>query len=287
MKIGVWIVATDFTIDPVILARRAEELGFHSFWAPEEIAVPVDLETGWLHIPGQPLPDNFLGMMDPFVSLARVAAATETIKLGTGICQVPLRNPIVLAKEVATLDYYSGGRFIFGIGATWIREEAEVMGVDFERRWGQTREAVAAMKELWTQEEAEFHGTYYDFPPLRSHPKPAQKPHPPVLIGSGSPNVFKRIVAWGDGWLPCGFPAREYVPPAQVKAARTKLDELAEAAGRDPESISITVYGMDGDLELIEAHEEAGADEVVLGIPSVPEKEALEELERIARRALK
>ena len=286
MKIGVWMIATDSTIDPVVLAQRAEELGFHSFWAPEQLAVPVHMETGWRRIPGEPFPDEYHKIMDPFIILSRVSSATQTIRLGTGVCQVPHRHPLLLGKEVATLDFWSGGRVIFGIGAAWLREESELVGVDFDRRWGWTRESVLAMKELWTKDEAEFHGTYYDFPAVRPHPMPVQSPHPPILIGSNSPSVFKKIVAWADGWLPCGWPARTYSSPTEIRAGRAKLDELAEAAGRDPKSISITVFGMETELDLVEEHEKAGADEVVLCVPSVGEDEALTELERLAERTL-
>jgi probable F420-dependent oxidoreductase len=148
------------------------------------------------------IPESYAHFVDPFVALARASGVTKTIKLGTGIVLVPERHPLLLAKEIATLDLFSGGRFLFGIGAGWLREETQIMGGDFDHRWTQTRESILAMKELWTKPAAEFHGKYYDFPPVKSFPKPAQKPHPPVLLGGGATNVLQRVVAWGDGWLP-------------------------------------------------------------------------------------
>jgi probable F420-dependent oxidoreductase len=280
MEIGTWIFATDYCVDPAVLAQRAEELGFASFWVPEHPIIPVRQQTGFRGIPGEPIPKEYYHILDPFVALAKACGVTRRIKLGTGICLVPERNPLLLAKEVATLDYLSGGRFLFGIGAGWLREETEIMGGDFPHRWSQVREAVLAMKELWTKEEAEFHGRFYDFPPVHSNPKPAQKPHPPVLLGGFARNVFQRIVAWGDGWLPFR------VTPEQVKQGRAALDELASAAGRDPRSITITVYGQAGDAEQVKEFEEAGADHLVVRIPILPEKEALEELEKVASQTL-
>ena len=174
--------------------------------------------------------------------LARVSAVTKDMKLGTAICLVPEHNPLLLAKEIATLDYLSGGRFIFGIGAGWLKEETELMGGNFPHRWGQTREAIQAMNQLWTKDEAEYHGRYFDFPPVRSFPKPVQKPHPPVLTGGNVGNAFKRAVEWCDGWIPTR------ATPELVREGRQKLNELAAAqAGRDPASIQIVALGVSAD----------------------------------------
>ena len=143
------------------------------------------------------IPESYSHFTDPFIALARASAVTETLKLGTGIVLVPERNPLVMAKEISALDLFSGGRFLFGIGAGWHREETEIMGGDFDHRWTQVRESVQVMKKLWTLEEAEHHGTYYDFPPVKCYPKPAQKPHPPVILGGMARNVLQRVVAWG------------------------------------------------------------------------------------------
>ena len=280
MKIGVWIFATDYSVDPGVLAQRAEELGFASFWVPEHAIIPLHQETGFRGVPGEPIPIEYYHVLDPFVALARASGTTRRIELGTGICLVPEHNPLLLAKEVATLDHLSGGRFQFGIGAGWLEEETEIMGGDFPRRWSQTRESVLAMKELWTKEAGEFHGRFYDFPPVHSHPKPVQKPHPPVLLGGFARNVFRRIVDYGDGWLPTR------VTPEQVRQGRAVLDELATAAGRDPGALTITVYGQVEEGQRLREFEEAGADQVVVRIPTLPEKEALEELEEVARQTL-
>ena len=155
---------------------------------------------------------------EPYISLAMAAAVTSKIKLATGITLVPERNPLLLAKEISVLDLHSGGRFIFGIGAGWNREETTMKGGDFDHRWTQTREAVEALKELWTKDEAEYHGRYYDFPPVYSYPKPVQKPHPPVLLGGNAKNVLQRVARWGDGWLPNRATA------GQIEESRKILD---------------------------------------------------------------
>ena len=189
MDIGLLMYPTGKFIDVAPVAELAEELGFESLWVPEHAVIPVAT------VRNGPAPRAFAYMADPFVALGRASSVTGTLKLGTAVCLVPEHNPLLLAKEVATLDLYSGGRFLFGIGAGWLQGESEVMGVDFEHRWTQTRESVLAMKELWTRDESEYHGAYYDFPAVYSFPKPVQRPHPPVLLGSAAPNVF----AWWPG----------------------------------------------------------------------------------------
>src|SRR5215831_11767525 len=201
MKIGIFhYLSTAYAIDPAVLAKRAEELGFDSLWLPEHPIMPVTTVSPFPL--GGPIPEFYAEFIDPFIGLARASAVTQTIKLGTGICLVPEHNPLLLAKEIATLDHLSNGRFLFGIGAGWLREETEIMGGNFPHRWSQTREAVQVMKEIWTKDEAEFHGKFYDFPLIRSAPKPCQQPHPPIFLGSSPKNVFNRLFAWGDGWMP-------------------------------------------------------------------------------------
>jgi len=217
---------------------------------------------------------------DPLIGLAMASAATQRIKLGTAISLVPEHNPLLQAKQIATLDRLSNGRFIFGIGAGWLREETEIMGGDFEHRWAQTREAILAMKELWTQDEAEFHGKYFDFPPVRCNPKPVQSPHPPVFLGGFAPNVFKRVAAWGDGWMPVR------VTPEQVKMGRATLDELAEAAGRDPAGIRLMVCNVPADRDTILELEEAGADRVTVSLPRDMGEGMLQGLEQLAESVL-
>jgi len=203
--------------------------------------------------------------------------------VGTGICLVPERNPLLLAKEIATLDHFSGGRFILGIGAGWLKEETEIMGGDFPHRWAQTRDSIFAMKELWTKDEAEYHGRYYDFPPVRSFPKPAQKPHPPIFLGGSAKNVFKRVVEWGDSWMPSLPSVKE------VAQGRAALDSLAAAAGRDSGSIEVMAFGRPGqfrDRETIKDLERAGASRVTVWLDQTSGREALAEMERIAQSVL-
>jgi alkanesulfonate monooxygenase SsuD/methylene tetrahydromethanopterin reductase-like flavin-dependent oxidoreductase (luciferase family) len=192
----------------------------------------------------------------------------------------------MLAKVIATLDHFSKGRFRFGIGAGFIQEAAEIMEVDFEHRWTQTREAVMAMKELWTKHEAEYHGKYYDFPPVRSLPKPFQRPHPPILLGGQAKNLFKRIMEYGDGWIAPYVPPDLIISPEEIRHGRETLNELAYRAGRDPRTIQVVAFCWSPDLELLKAFEESGADEVRIALETPTEKEALAKLEEIARKVL-
>ena len=256
MKIGVSGVASSRHGDIGVLAKKAEELGFESIWLPEHPVVPVNHNTKYRGAADGSIPEFMSHQINPFIGLTLAAAATTTLKLGTGVCLVTEHNPLDLAKQISTLDHYSGGRFIFGIGTGWFREESEIMGADFDHRWAQAREHVLAMKELWTKDAAEYHGRYVDFPQVRCEPKPAQKPHPPVMLGGNAANVFNRVVRWGDGWMPTG------ATPEDIVKARASLSELAEAAGRDPSSINITVHSQPADKDLIAQFEEAGADRV-------------------------
>jgi probable F420-dependent oxidoreductase len=281
MNVGISVPLPAYLVDVGFMARKAEELGFESFFCAEHPFIPVKTSS---HFPGSEdgvIPESYSHFVDPFVALARASGTTSRIKLGTGIVLVPERNPLLLAKEVSTLDLFSGGRFLFGIGAGWLREETEIMGGDFDHRWTQTRESILAMKELWTKTEAEFHGRYYDFPLVRSYPKPAQKPHPPVLLGGGAKNVLQRIVGWGDGWLP------NRITPDQLRESRATLDRLAKDAGRDPSAISITVHGQPADRDLIRRLLDAGANRVLVRPTAVKtEAEMDKELTRIAQAVL-
>lgn len=283
MSVGIFVFQTGESLDSAILAKHAEELGFESFWVPEHAIIPVQTTSPYAGSPDGVIPDAYGRIVDPFVALARASAVTQTIKLGTGICLVPEHNPLHLAKVIASLDHSSGGRFIFGIGAGWLKEETEIMGGDFPHRWTQTREAILAMKELWTQDEAEYHGTYYDFPPVRSFPKPAQKPHPPIYLGGKARNAFNRIVAWGDGWMPNRTSAEE------IRQGRHRLTELAEQAGRDPNSIAILAFGHAGHFksrDQVQELQEAGANRVTLWLEQTEGDGALAEMEAIARQVV-
>ena len=282
MKVGVFTEVPAYHVDAAATGRKAEALGFESLWYSEHPVMPVHTTSPWPGSPDGLIPESYAHEVDPFIALAQASGTTERIKLGTGICLVPERNPLLLAKEVATLDLFSGGRFLFGIGAGWLREETEIMGGDFEHRWSQVREAIQVMKALWAEEEAEFHGRYYDFPPVKMHPKPAQRPHPPVLLGGTAANVFRRAVAWGDGWLPTR------ITPPEVEKGRATIDALATEVGRDPASITITVFGQRPDLGVVKSFCDAGADRVIVSPKSVTtEMEMSDELERIADAVLR
>lgn len=277
MNVGLSVPLPAYTCDPAFMGAKAEELGFTSLWYAEHPAVPVESDSPFPSTGGE-IPWTYSHFTEPYIALARASAVTKTITLGTGITLVPQRHPLILAKEVAALDFHSGGRFVFGIGTGWLREEVEMFGGDFPRRWTQTREALDAMKAVWANDIGEFHGKYYDFPPVRVFPKPAQKPWPPIVIGGAAKNVLKRIVQHADGWLP------NRVTPQELSAHRSELSRLAEAAGRAPESIKIHVYGQEPDPELFKALIAAGADSVIARPKHVDtEAEMGRQLEDIAR----
>ena len=264
--------------DITVLAQKMEELGFDSMWVPEHTVIPIHHNSKYRGTADGSLPESMSHQANPLISLAHAAGATKTLKIGTAVLLVTEHNPLDLAKQVSTLDYYSGGRFLFGIGTGWFREESEIMGGDFDHRWTQAREYLSAMKELWTNDPAEYHGEYVDFPPVRCLPLPVQKPHPPVLLGGEAKNVFRRIVQWADGWLPLRM------SPEQVAAARAKLSEMADAAGRDPKSITITVSGVPTDKDAIKQYEDAGADRALVRLTRTGQSEVLGELEDMAQK---
>ena len=280
MKIGIAMFVTQSSIDIAELAQACEGRGFESLWVPEHPAIPAGPKSPWPGAPDGVIPQMYYECVDPFVALGRASAVTSALKLGTGICLVPERNPILLAKEIATLDHFSGGRFLFGIGAGWLREETELFGIEFAQRAAYTRESVLAMKALWTNETGEFHGKYVDFPPIYSSPKPAQQPHPPVLIGGRARNVFRRVVAWGDGWMP------NRITPPELRQGREEIVRLAQEAGRDPHEIEISVFGQPADPELLKAFEEAGAARAMVFAESAPRDQALRQLDDIAGKLL-
>ncbi len=272
MRVGIAVLPTHRSIDPAVLAARAEELGFESLWTPEQPTVPVETDHD--------IPREWADIVDPFVMLARASAATSTLLLGTAVVVVPVHSPLLLAKRAATLDAHSGGRFLFGIGVGSVEEEAAIFGVDFPRRWTQAAEAAAVMKALWTQERAEHHGDYYDFPPVYCYPNPAREPHLPLLLGTRARASFRRIVEWGDGWIPIR------VTPEHVRRGRATLDRLCEQTDRDPASIEITIADCAPDPDAVRAYREAGADRVIVSIPEEPEKPSLARLDKFARELL-
>lgn len=234
MEFGVNYAPTHYNASPVLVAREAERLGFESFFVPEHSHMP--LATDFPLAPETPM--GYKSMFDPFVVLAAAAAVTERIKVGTSIALIPQRDPIHCAKEVSTLDQISGGRVVFGIGAGWNHEEMEAHGADPSTRFRLMREKIEAMKTLWTQEVAEYHGRHVDIPPTWQWPKPVQQPHPPILMGGAGPNVLNRVVDYCDGWLPAIHMAftedlrGRFTPVEEFADEAAKLQRLAEERGR-------------------------------------------------------
>jgi len=259
MHIGVCMFATDYAIRIDELAREAESRGFESLFVPEHTHIPVSRRTPFPS--GGQLPTEYSHTFDPFVSLMAAAAATTRIRIGTGICLIIERDTIVTAKEVASLDVLSGGRFEFGIGGGWNAEEMENHGTDYETRFKRLGEQVRAMKEIWTKDEAEFHGQHVNFDKIWSWPKPAQKPHPPVLLGGESGHTLQRVVDFCDGWFPRGRAAEVILP------ALKDLRERAAKAGRDMKTISISVFGAKPDELTVESYAAAGITRAILRLP--------------------
>src|ERR687897_3027265 len=200
MLYGVAIFPTDYAVEPGVLARMVEERGFESLFFPEHTHIPASRETPYPR--GGELPNEYSHTYDPFVALAAAAAATKDLLLATGICLVIERDPIITAKEVASLDRISNGRFLFGVGAGWNLEEMRNHGTDPRTRFSLMRERIEAMKEIWTEDEASYHGKHVAFERIWSWPKPVQKPHPPVLVGGNAERVLDRVTAFGDEWMP-------------------------------------------------------------------------------------
>jgi len=259
MDFGVMMFPTDDAVAPDELARMAEDRGFESLFFPEHTHIPASRESDYPG--GGELPAMYSHTHDPFVALAIAAGATKRLLVGTGICLVIERDPITTAKEVASLDQLSGGRFLFGVGAGWNREEMANHGTDPGRRFGVMRERVEAMKAIWTEDEASYHGRHVDFDPIWSWPKPVQKPHPPILLGGAYPWAARRAVRYGDGWYPnasSGDPA-EYMPAFR---------RMAEEAGRDPQSLPVTIGGAPEDVAGLQRLRDLGAVRVNVTLPA-------------------
>jgi probable F420-dependent oxidoreductase len=258
MRLGVMVLPTDRTMPPVDLARAVEDRGLSSLFLPEHTHIPVSRRTPYPG--GEPLKEEFRRLLDPMVGLAMAAAVTSKIELGTGIMLVNEHDPIALAKQISTLDHLSGGRFVLGAGFGWNEDEMEHHGVNPKKRRTVFREKMLAMISLWTEEEASFQGEYVSFSPSWQWPKPARKPHPPILLGGGAgPGFFKHIAEYADGWLPIGG--------AGLVDDIAALRSAAEEAGRDPASMSINIFGTKPDPGKLEYYREIGIDRVVMGLP--------------------
>jgi probable F420-dependent oxidoreductase len=276
MDYGLTIFPTDYSIAPAELAIAAEARGFESIWFPEHSHIPAKRESPW---PGGPeLPKMYYDVMEPFVALAAAAAVTKTLKLATGICLVVQRDPIQLAKNVATLDRVANGRFLFGIGAGWNAEEMRNHGTDYKKRLSVMRERVLAMKEIWAKSKAEFHGKHVDFEPIMTWPKPVQKPHPPIHVGGGFPAGAKRAVEYGDGWMPI-FGRNE------ILEKLPELRRMLAEAGRDPAAFEVSIFGMGPIPDVLAQARDAGIARVVFGLPPEPAEKVLPLLDRYAELA--
>ena len=274
MKLGVAIFPTDYTIRPDDFARACEERGFESVWFPEHTHIPASRKTPYPA--GGDLPKEYWHTHDPFLALMAAAAVTKRIKLATGICLLIERDPITTAKEVASLDQLSNGRVLLGIGAGWNVEEMANHATDFRHRWTVLRERVEAMKRIWTEEAAEYHGKFVDFDPIWQYPKPLQKPHPPIILGSASRKSLSRIVDYCDGWVPIGFALRDLA--GTIRA----LHEQATAKGRDPRSIEISLFWAPGDADALRSMRDLGIARGILAVPPAGRDDVLALLDQHA-----
>jgi probable F420-dependent oxidoreductase len=263
----------DFAMNVVDLGRAAEERGFESLFFPEHTHIPTKRETPWAG--GGELPPEYAHTLDPFVALAAVAAATKTIKVGTGICLVIQRDPIILAKEVATIDQLSRGRFLFGVGAGWLLEEIAHHGVEPRTRWRVFNERMQAMQAIWSSDESEFHGQYVNFEKIWSWPKPVQKPRPPVLLGGDFDAAIRRVIEYGDEWMP--HPDRGEQP---LKVRIEGFWTRSEAAGRG--RLPVSVFGSKVDPQSVDEYQAAGVSRCVFRLPPAAAEEVLPVLDRAA-----
>lgn len=255
-RFGVSIFPTDYAIPPVELARAVEDRGLDSLFFPEHTHIPAARQTPFPG--GGELPRMYWHTHDPFVALAACAAVTSRIRLGTGICLVIERDPIVLAKEVASLDVISNGRVVLGVGAGWNREEMENHGANYARRWQIVREKILAMREIWGSDDAEFHGEFVNFDPIWSYPKPVQPGGPPIWIGANSPWVFDRIADYADGWMPIG---------GLGSGNMERLEAAMQAKGRRVADLDLALFGAPTDYDALMGRIEQGFDELVFMLP--------------------
>jgi len=277
MEFGASIFFTDYSISPAELAVALEERGLDSLWAPEHSHIPALRRTPTPG--GGELAKRYYDVMDPFVTLTAAAAATKRLKLGTGVCLVIQRDTIQTAKQVASIDQVSGGRFLFGIGGGWNAEEMEDHGTVFATRFKRMREQIEAMTEIWTKEKPEYHGEIVAFPPMMTWPKPAQKPRPPVIVGGAFPWAARRAIRYGDGWIPLAGGARygdplDYVP---------RFRQMAQEAGRDPHSLRVIVGGAPQDPDLLKRYRDLGVAGVNFPVPPAKADEVFPVLDRVAK----
>jgi probable F420-dependent oxidoreductase len=273
MHFGAAIFFTEYSIGPVELARALEQRGFESLWAPEHSHIPVSRKTPYPG--GGDLPKEYYDVMDPFVTLTAAAVATEKLKVATGICLLQQRDVIQTAKLVASIDQVSGGRFLFGIGGGWNQEEMENHGTVYETRFQRVRESVEAMKEIWTKDEAEYHGEIVKFDPIFAWPKPVQKPYPPILVGGGFPQGARRAIRYGDGWLPI-------MNADALAAVLPKFRDMAKEAGRDVDEVTISAWQHRCDADTAKRFRDLGAARLITTLPPAGRDKVLPILDQCA-----
>jgi len=276
MHIGLTMFPTDQAIEPHDLAREAEARGFESLWLPEHTHIPASRRTPYPA--GGDLPEEYWRTFDPFGALCAAAAVTRTIKLATGICLLIERDTIISAKEAATVDRLSGGRFIFGVGGGWNVEEMENHGTDHKTRFKKLREQVLAIREIWTKEAAEFHGEIVRFDPIWCHPKPVQKPGPPVILGGMSMHAMDRAIDYGDGWMPIDAG----MGPDALAPMLAEFDRRLSARGRSRASMTLSIYGAPQKAEALARYRDLGVDRAVLLIRPEARDRVLPKLDRLA-----
>jgi probable F420-dependent oxidoreductase len=277
MDYGALMFFTDYAIPATELAQALEARGFESVWAPEHSHIPTSRKSAWPG--GGELPNVYYEAMDPFVSLTAAAIATKTLKVATGVCLVQQRDPIQTAKLVASIDQVSGGRFLFGVGGGWNAEEMADHGTEFRTRFKLMRERIEAMKEIWTKPNAEYHGEMVDFSQMMAWPKPVQKPHPPILVGGAFPHAARRVVRYGDGWAPIAGRG----PEGDVEQILPRFRQMLSEAGRDPDSVPVTLFGAPEDADRLARYRDLGIARMVVMLPSGKRDQVLPILDRWAQ----
>jgi len=273
LKFGISLFFTEHSMKPGDLGPELERRGFESVWSGEHSHIPEVLKTP---PPETGLKRWYYDVMDPFVTLTAAALATTTLKIGTGVCLIAQRDPIQTAKLVASIDRMSNGRFLFGVGNGWNQSEIENHRVDFATRQLRARESIEAMRAIWTQDAAAYHGTIINFDPIAAWPKPVQTPHPPVLVGGAFPYSARRAIRYGDGWLPSTSAGSSH-----LLEEIPRFRQMAAEAGRDPASLPITAWYPPRDADLMKRYRDAGVERVVFSVPSDPAEVVLPHLDAI------
>jgi len=282
MKIGAVMFFTTYSMPPMPLARALEERGFESLWVPEHTHIPLSRKTPYR--PGGPLLRAYYDIMDPFLVLNAAACATTRLRIGTGVCLMNQRDPITTAKMVSTIDQLSAGRFLFGVGVGWNQDEMENHGTVFATRARLTRERIEAMRAIWTEDEPEYHGEFVNFDAMNQWPKPAQKPHPPIIVGGAFPHAARRAIRYGNGWIP----RADHFRKEEMGEMLGRFRRMAAEAGRDPAELPITIFRAPADIQVLRNLRDVGVDRVVFSLPAEPEEKLLPIMDEWAglRRAL-